>query len=128
MAIDGSQDEPSRRKYAAFVDAVVDSGGAWCLLSDLGPSETSIPTASDRSALPLWSTRALALEFAIIKGLTEQVELQFVPIIELIEEALPSAAAEHMWIHPDPQQQPCGLLLPPEGLEKNVRLVRESWR
>lgn len=118
---DWGEDQQCRAKYRRFVQGVLACEGAWILVSEDGPLETKI--LDERWALPLWTTESAAQEFVQLKTLASTFHTEFVPLEELLNQAIPDMIEAGLEIHPDPQVEPIGLLIPPHGLKRNITFV-----
>jgi hypothetical protein len=74
-------------------------------------------------ALPLWTTEAAAQEFVQLKSLGAAFHTEFVSLDELLDKAIPDMIKAGLQIHPDAQVEPVGLLVPPDGLKRNIMFV-----
>jgi len=121
LTADWGADHQCRVKYRQFVERVFDKKGAWILVSSDGPLETKV--ADDQWALSLWTSERSAVEFAKLKELEREFRAEFIPLDELTERAIPDLIDAKLQIHPNPQDPPIGLFVPPEGFRSNIYLL-----
>ena len=118
--VDWGESSACRAKYRRFVDRVFDAKGAWMLIGPDGPLETRVE--GNQWALPLWTSREAASEFAELKALQDYCA-EFIALDELLNEALADLEKANLQIHPNAQEPPVGLLIPPAGFKRNVQYV-----